>query len=186
MFFLQASQKRFLNNFNAVFVVALTLFVIVGRSVGLQIFPGFFAHLDILLPFVVYFGQRRSMAEGLTLTIITSHLYSLCSSAPIGIFVLLYLMLFLIAQGVSFVFYADRVHSIISLLFVLSLTSRVLALPVVALFGQSWGSFFDAGLIFGPLSNAIVGYVIYRVLALLDQITNKTPTLNIQLAESEL
>jgi hypothetical protein len=39
---------------------------------------------DLLMPFMVFFAQRRSTWEGFILALFCSHLYSLSSSAPIA------------------------------------------------------------------------------------------------------
>src|SRR5690606_3721385 len=104
------------------------------------VMPSVFRHWDVLLPFIVYFGQRRSVAEGLTLSILTAHLYSLSSVAPVGVFVLHYLSLFIVARVLSYVIYANQWVTILMLMLSLSLLARIVNIPIASLFGHSWGS----------------------------------------------
>src|SRR5690606_31567517 len=166
---------------NPILVAAFFYVLMVGRTNVEYIFPDIFRHWDILLPFIVYFGQRRSVAEGLTLSILTSHFYSLSSSAPIGVFVLHYLSLFIIARVLSYVIYANQGITILLLLFSLSLLARIINLPISALFGHSWGSNGIGVFGMGLFLNTVLGYFIYLSLSILDRMTFKSPTINIEM-----
>lgn len=149
--------------------------------------PSFFRSSDIMLPFVVYLGQRRSLPEGLILSLFASHLYSLCSAAPIGVFTAHYLILFLLARLLSYVTYANAWYSILGMMFSLSLAGRILLALIAAFFGHGWG-FFSEGWVMIPhlFLNAIVGYLIYTAMEILDRLTFKAPRMNIELSEAGL
>lgn len=181
MYFLQPNQKKFLESVNPVLVAVFFYLLMVGRTNIEYVFPDVFRHWDILLPFIVYFGQRRSVAEGLTLSILTSHFYSLSSSAPIGVFVLHYLSLFIIARVLSYVIYANQGITILMLMFSLSLLARIISVPIAALFGHSWGSNGVGVFGMGLMLNTILGYFTYLSLSLLDKMTFKTPAINIEM-----
>lgn len=185
MYFLQPSQKKFLESINPVIIVLLFYLVMVGRTTIEYVFPSIFHHWDILLPFIVYFGQRRSVAEGLTLSILTAHFYSLSSSAPVGVFVLHYLSLFIVARVLSYVIYANRWISILLLMLSLSLLARIICVPIASLFGHSWSSSlgnFGVGL----LINTLLGYCFYRFIGIVDRLTFKAPAINIEMLEESL
>jgi len=187
LFFLQPSQQRLLNSLNPVFVVMFVTGLILTRTTLEPIFPNVFRHWDLLLPFMVYFGQRRTLPEGLILALFNSHLYSLCSSAPIGVFALVYLVLFCIARLLSYVIYANTWVSILVLMFSLGLLTRILLYIAANVFGHGW-HFFSFGNL-APTSlvfNAVMGYFVYSGLEWMDWFTNKVPRINIELGETGL
>lgn len=149
--------------------------------------PQALRHSDIMLPFVVYLGQRRALAEGLILSLFASHLYSLCSAAPIGVFTAQYLLLFLVARLLSYVIYVNRWYSIMFLMFALAFFSRFLLWIIASMFGHGWGFFAEGwGLLTGALLNGLIGLTIYSFMAAVDRMTFKAPRINIELAEGEL
>lgn len=149
--------------------------------------PSMLRNSDIMLPFVVYLGQRRSLPEGLILSLFASHLFSLCSAAPIGVFTSHYLILFLVARLITYVTYANAWYSILAMMFSLSLLGRILLALIAAFFGHGWG-FFSEGFWIIPhlILNAFVGYVIYTVMDLLDRMTFKATRNNIEMSEGGL
>jgi hypothetical protein len=153
-------------------------------------FP-FFPHMvqrwDILLPFVVFFGQRRSLPEGIILSLFSSHVYSLCSSAPLGVFTTTYLAVFATARLISYVVYAGTSMSILALMIGLSLLSRLL-LPLVAqFFHASWPVLsLDNLMVWSILLNGVMGWFIYVILELVDRVTHKVPRTNIEISGDAL
>jgi hypothetical protein len=144
-------------------------------------------HWDVLLPTVVYFGQRRTLPEGLILTLFCSHLFSLSSAAPIGVFTSYYLTIFMIARLVSYVMAATTWISIFLLLFSLSVLSRFILTGVSSAFGHGWPVFAPGNLSFTAIAlGSILGYLVFQFLAVLDVVTYKTATSNIELAETGL
>lgn len=154
------------------------------RSTAHWVSTGFVFKWDILLPFVVYLGQRRPWPEGLVLSFLLSHLYALSSSAPMGVFPIFYLSFFFLSRLISYVFYAATWVSILSLMFGFALLSR-LVLPLVSgAFDAGWPIFSWYNLhLGGVLYNTLGGYVIYWCLSLLDTVTFKAPRENIKLGE---
>lgn len=181
MYFLQPSQKRLLSSLNPLFVILVVFGLMLVRTAWKPFLPAPFMGWDVLLPFVVFFGQRRSVPEGLILALFTSHLYSLLSAAPVGVFTTHYLILFFIARAVSYSLYASTPVSIMLLLFTLGLFSRFM-LPLVArLFGHTWPVFSFANFpVLGLFLTAFFGYVLYALLVALDRVTCKTPTETIE------
>jgi len=161
--------------------------VVLLRTTAWPLAPPLFARWDVLLPFIVYFGQRRSMAEGMILALFTSHLYSLCSAAPIGVFTAHYLLIFLIARLVSYVVFASTRLSIFVLLLCLSLASRAILPAVAAAFGHGWSPWAPGNI--SPIAvlwSALVGYVFYQLMGVLDAMTRKLPRASIELTEGSL
>ena len=187
MYFLQASQKRFLSSLNPVLLGLFVYFLIVFRSTSEFSFPTLLRRWDLLLPFVIYVGQRRTVVEGLLLVLFMSHLFSLSSSAPIGVFAIHYLVIFLVARFLVYGIYANTWLSILGLIFLLGLLSRV-TLPLIAgFFNHGWPILTFRN--FPPLSlflNAVFGLLTYRCLGLIDQMTYKVAPLNIELSENYL
>ncbi len=187
MFFLQPNQKRLLNSLNPVFLVLFVVFLILVRTTAEPLFPSVFRQWDLLLPFMVYFGQRRSLAEGMGLALLTSHLYSTCSSAPLGVFSVVYLVIFFVARLVSYAIFANTWVSIFLLMLGLALLERILLTLVSSFFGHGWPFFSSRNLGFWSLLiNAGVGYLTYRWLEVLDRMTFKVPRTSIELSEAGL
>lgn len=161
--------------------------LILARTTLERMLPNLFRHWDVLLPFMVYFGQRRSLPEGLILSLFTSHLYSLSSIAPIGVFTSLYLVLFLVARLLSYVIYANAWVSILLLMLSLSLASRILLTLIATLFGHGWPLFATGNFIWWSLLfNAGMGFLTYTWLETLDRMTYKAPRMSIELGEGGL
>lgn len=186
MYFLHPNQKKFLESLNPVIILAFFYAVLVSRTTVEYVLPGMLRGWDILLPFIVYFGQRRSVAEGLTLSILTAHLYSLCSSAPVGVYVLHYLTLFIVARILSYVIYANRWVTIFVLLLSLSVLSRIIRLPIASLFGHSTPEGWIGGFFYGIVLNSLLGFCFYLFIAFLDRLTFKAPRVSIEMMGDEL
>ena len=92
MYSLQNNQKKLLTNLNAIFLTLFVLVLIIFKSTSEAVVPSFFTGWDVLLPVSIYLGQRRNLWEGLVILLLHGHLYSLNSSAPIGMFVVYYLV----------------------------------------------------------------------------------------------
>lgn len=176
MYFLQPSQKRLLSSLTPLFVIAIVFGLMLLRTAWKPILPSSLQSWDVLLPFVVFFGQRRSIPEGLILALFTSHLYSLLSAAPIGVFTTHYLILFFVARAVAYSLYASNSVSIVLLLIVLGFVSRLVLPWVASLFGHSWPVLSFANFpLMGMLATAFFGFILYALLVGLDRITSKTP-----------
>lgn len=187
MFFLQPSQKRLLSSLNPIFFIVAVFALLLLRTSWTPLLPNFMQQWDVLLPFVVFFGQRRSIPEGLILSLFTSHLYSLCSAAPIGVFTSHYLTLFVIARLLSYVIYANTWFSILLLMFALSLLSRVVLTVVATAFGHGWPVLsMETFSVWGLMFNGLMGYVIYGALGGMDRMTYKAPRISIELAGDSL
>lgn len=155
------------------------------RTTSEPLLPMLFRQWDVLLPFMVYFGQRRSLPEGLILALFTSHLYSLSSIAPIGVFASLYLVLFLVARLLSYVIYANSWFSILLLMLSLAVFSRIILTIIASSFGHGWSLFASGNFLWWSLIfNAVLGYLTYTWIEALDRLTNKVPKINIELAET--
>lgn len=187
MLFLHPSQRRLLNSLNPLFFILAVFALILVKTAFFPFWPGFVARWDLLLPFVVFFGQRRSLPEGIILSLFSSHVYSLCSSAPMGVFTTTYLLIFAAARLISYVVYASTSASILALMIGLSLLSRLL-LPVVAgFFHPTWPVLSLENLVWWSiLLNGIAGWAIYLILEIMDLMTHKAPRSNIELSGDHL
>lgn len=155
-------------------MVVLFVGLLLVRTSAFSVFPKVFSSWDILLPFMLYFGQRRPLFEGLLLWFILSHLYTLQSVAPIGVFVVYYLILFVISRLISEAFFATEGIQILGLISILSILSRVL-LPIVARgFGSGWPIWSWRNLHLGVIvTNIVVSWFCYLALSFIDRITFK-------------
>ncbi len=180
-------QKRLLTSLNPGIFLGLVFFFILFRTTSEPLFPDALRRWDLLLPVSVYLGQRRGLIEGFILIFLSSHLYSLCSSAPAGLFVILYGFIFLVAKGLLKFIYANNWSSVFGLILSLSFFSRLL-LPVIAeAFSHSWPVFtLNNLMIFNVFSNAILGVFIYFILSFVDRLTHKASPAEIQLSEGNL
>lgn len=185
MFFLHPSQKRLLNSLNPIFFVTFVYGVLMVRSTAASILPPMVLNADLLLPFVVFFAQRRTTWEGFILALFCSHLYSLSSSAPIGVFAFYYLVLFSLARLMRYGIYASGWISTLLALFTLSFGGRFLLPLVAASFGPAWPVFMMknfpwSGIFFAPL----YGLVIFALGEALDRATFKADRVNIEMYEA--
>lgn len=158
--------------------------VVVLRSTLLPAWPGLVRNWDVLLPFIAYFGQRRSLGEGVLLTMASSHLYSLCSAAPIGVYATHYLVLFFLARLISYAVFATAWFSTFLSIGILALVGRFTLTAVANSFGHGWPLFTWANLSpFAILWNTLAGFAGFHLLVLVDRATYKTARANIELIE---
>lgn len=149
--------------------------------------PTILRQWDLLLPFVVYVGQRRTLIEGILLVLFMSHLFSLASVAPIGVFAVYYLLLFFLARLLVYAVFANTWITILGVLFLVSIVSRFLLPFVTLFFGFSWTLLSFKNLMVGSFFvNAILGLLFYLTLNLVDRVTFKVNALSIALAEGEV
>lgn len=187
MYFLQSNQKKLVTNLNAVFLTSFVLGLILLKSTSEGIIPSMFLGWDVLLPVAIYLGQRRHIWEGLLLLLFNGHLYSLNSSAPIGMFVVYYLIIFFIAQMVAYILYAQTPISVACLIFIVTLFSRIL-LPLCAQgFDQSLSILsWENWSVWNLILNTVLGFITYALLGILDRLTLKVPPRNLTLGDDSL
>jgi hypothetical protein len=151
------------------------------------IFPNAFRYWDVLLSPIIYFGQKRNLAEGLILTFLAAHIYSLCSMAPIGVFVFYYVIIMFVSRGVSSFFDASDWFTILPLLFSFSILSRV-AISLLSDFFEYPVGFFSLGwyLPLYILMNTFMGFLTYLFLTWLDVVTEKAARNPIELGEANV
>lgn len=157
------------------------------RTTSESLFPDTFRRWDLLLPVAVYLGQRRDFLEGAVLVFILAHLYTLCSVAPAGVFILQYGFIFLAAKGLLKFIFANNWSSVFGLTLFLSFVSRF-TLPLISrVFEHGWPVFSLGNLmILNVFTNAFAGIVLYYLLSRLDRFTHKVAPAEIQLAEGNL
>jgi hypothetical protein len=172
-----------LSSLNPLFFIGAVFFLILVKTSLYPFAPTLVQRWDLLLPFVVFFGQRRSLPEGIILSLFSSHIYSLCSSAPLGVFTTTYLLVFAAARLISYVAFASTSVSILLLMIALSLSSRIV-LPIVAqFFHRGWPVLsFDNLVVWSVLLNGVGGWAVYVGLESLDLFTHKAPRNNIELS----
>jgi len=138
---LQTEQKKTIRSLNPLFMVGLFfLFLLLRTSCG-ALLPTMILKWDFLLPFMIYFGQRRPFFEGLLLWFIMSHWFSLESSAPMGTWVMFYLIIYVLSRLLSEVFFAVDSLQIFALLFIMLLASKFLLPWTSHFFGARWAVF---------------------------------------------
>lgn len=187
MLFLNPSQRRFLSSLNPVLLGGLVYILIIFRTTSEATMPTVLRQWELLLPFVIYVGQRRALLEGVLLVLFMTHLYSLNSVAPIGVFAIHYVAIFFAARLLIYAVYANTWTSILTLIFLLSFASRIL-LPLIADgFGHGWAILSWRNIMLGSLFiNSGLGLVTYWALALIDKVTYKVAPINIELGGDEV
>lgn len=156
-------------------------FVLV-RTTAEPVMPFSFRRWDLLLAPMIYIGQRRSIHEGLLLVLFITHIFSLSSAAPIGVFVIYYLIVFVAARALSYVIYADQWLSILTVIGAFAIVARFILPAVAKGFGHGWPVFSWGNLSpMGILVNTFMGLGVYWVLSFLDRITLKAPPANIEI-----
>lgn len=144
--------------------------------------PLSFRRWDLLLAPMIYIGQRRSIHEGLLLVLFLTHIFSLSSAAPIGVFAIYYLLIFISARALSYVIYADQWLSILTVIGAFAIGARFVLPAVAGGFGHGWSPFSWENLNpMGILVNTFMGLGTYWVLSFLDRITLKAPPANIEI-----
>ena len=187
MLFLSPSQKRFLSSLNPLLLGGLVYLLIIVRTATDPILPSILRQWDLLLPFVVYVGQRRTLIEGILLVLFISHLFSLASVAPIGVFAVYYLALFFLARLLVYAVFANTWVTILGVLFLVSIVSRILLPLVTFFFGFTWSLLSFKNVMVGSFFvNAILGLFFYLVLSLVDRLTFKVNAISIELLEGEV
>lgn len=187
MFFLQTNQRRLLNSLNPLVIVLFVFLLILLRTTFDPLLPWWVRRTDVLLPCVIYFGQRRNLFEGLVLALFVGHLYSLCSAAPIGLFTTHYLFLFLLSRVVAYVVYANFWYIIIPLIFCLALVSRISLVLMATFFSHGWSIGAEVSDIVGwVISTTLAGYWIFWGLAWIDRVSYKAPSQSIELSSREI
>lgn len=180
-------QKRLLTSLNPAIFLGLVFFFILFRTTSEPLFPDSLRRWDLLLPIAVYLGQRRGLVEGSILIFLSSHLYSLCSSAPAGLFVILYGFIFLVAKGLLKFIFANNWSSVFGLILSLSFFSRLILPLITRAFSHSWPIFSLSNLmILNVFGNALLGVFLYFILSFVDRITHKASPQEIQLSEGSL
>jgi len=165
-------------------MIGLFLGLALIRTTGFWVAPSILGRWDILLSFMIYFGQRRPLFEGLLLWFVLAHLFTLQSVAPVGVFVIYYLVFFLLARLISEAFYADTGLSILVLIFLLSVLSRLVLPGVASLFDSGWKVFSWSNLYPGLLlTNTLLGWCCYLILKWLDKVTFKAARQEVELSE---
>jgi hypothetical protein len=140
--------------------------------------------VDLLLPIVVYLGQRRSLPEGLILTLFCSHLYSLSSAAPIGVFATHYLLLFILSRLLSYVAFVTRWYSVMVMMIGICFLSRVFLTIIAAAWGHNISLFhYFSSILWALVVNSFLGVIVYYCLTLLDRMTYKAPRMSIELED---
>lgn len=187
MLFLQPSQKQFLSTINPLVMVLLVACGITLRTTVDPFIPIFSGLWDVLFAWVVYVGQRRSFFEGGVLVLFAGHLYSLSTSAPFGVYLIYYVILFLVARLLTYVIYANRGLSIFGLLLALSLLSRGVLWLVASLFGHRLYAVSHLTDLLGyAVFNSCIGLGIYSLVGFVDRITFKVLRVNIEMVEGDL
>lgn len=161
--------------------------LLIVRASLLAAFPSFFQFFDILIPFTVYMGQRRSLWEGAGLSLGFGYLFSLFSVAPQGFYMMVSFGIFLVVRFFSLAFYAHTRWSIAVLLTLSLLLSRVFVyLIAIAMDIPLPKSMFLECLSWNFLWGIGLSYLIFSVLRRLDEKTFKIPRINIEVAEGSL
>jgi rod shape-determining protein MreD len=130
---------------------------------------------DIILIAVIWCALHREFTEGGILTLICGNISEIHSSAPQGVFMLTYLLVFLGVRLASRLFVIPSRTSLVSLTLVTSLFFKFGYMGALYLLGtgaNQWRHLLTL-LIPGALSTSILGYWLYPLLERYDWITFK-------------
>ena len=187
MFYLQPQQKKLLSSFNPIIVVSVVGIALVFKSSVATFISSNFKLWELLLPFLIYWGQRRGLTEGIILTLFCSHLVSISSGAPIGIYACVSFIIYLGARLVSLALYAETWATILALVSLFSFLLRFVMAGVGFFFGYTrisdwwslpWGNYL--------MINAILGLSTFYFLQILDKITFKMTPSEIEISGEAL
>jgi len=170
--YLEPTQRRLLSSLNPIIIVLFAVAIIILKTSLIPLYPKMFQRWDILLPFIIYFGLKRNLIEGLILSILTSHLFSLSSSAPVGFYLAYYTFLFFLIRLISLAIYSDTSTMVLLLIFVSLIFSKLFIPFLAKFFGYTIPMFGNIGFI-EIILNTLSGFLVYWIIWLIDAITFK-------------
>lgn len=181
-------MKRWLFSFlNAPLFLILVLLAVSVQSSFFMGFPLQYLQPDFVLLAVIWCALRRNFYEGGVLTLIFARIAELNSSAPQGVFLISYMLVFLGSLAYARLFVIPGFNGLITLTMIASIVFKVINMVLIDLLGSAVGIWRPTlFLLFpGSVMVGIVGIWVYRWLEKFDQLTFKHPDTR-QALEDEL
>lgn len=87
----------------------LGLMLIALQTAVISGLPSIMAFYDVIIPFVVYFSLFRHFSSGLLVVLVVGFTVDMLSGAPNGIYLALFMVIFLLFRNVASFFHASRI-----------------------------------------------------------------------------
>lgn len=169
-------KRLLLRGLNAPVLVLLALVAIAIQTSLFAYWPLNYIQPDIVLLLTLWCAFRRNFAEGGILTLIFAHVAEIHSSVPQGLFLTIYMLIYLLIRGTSRFFVVPDLF----LMAVITLFSSIFvkisgAMYIYFLRGTSHPWLNSAFLLFpGAAAEGIASIWVYRWLHRFDQMTFKS------------
>ncbi len=161
------------------------MIMIATQTSFFRYYPLHYLQPDILLVGVIWCALKRAFTEGGILTLVMAEITELHSGAPQGLFLALYLTVFLIVRISSRIFVVSNRIEITYLTLAAAILVKVLQ-PLLhsalAINNQNFGH-FAIFLLLGSASTSLLGYGLYPFFAKLDWLTFKNRKAETMLAD---
>lgn len=159
-----------------VFVLLIAIGIAFQSSL-FNAYPFNYLQPDIILLAVIWCALRRGFAEGGALTLIFANIAELHSSAPQGLFMITYMLVYLAGRGISHLFVIPNLSSLVMVTFGASIfwkLSYLFVLYLLDLAGNQWRHTLI--LLFpGAVMEGVIAVWVYRWLDRFDTLTFKDP-----------
>lgn len=137
--------------------------------------PANYFQPDLTLLLVIWFSLKRDFFEGGVLTLLVGDIVEIHSSAPQGLFLITYMVVFFLVRLAAKVFVIPSIHSWVMLTIVSSVVGRLLGLGLLMLLGASSNQWRQTALMIfpGAAMAGICGAFMFKWLDKYDQLTFK-------------
>lgn len=169
------SPKNILRKFS--FLIYLII-VVAGTLVSTTVFqyePFHIMHPDFLMILAVYLGFRRTIIEGAFLIFLASLIVKSHSSSTESFLLVIYLYSFAITKGLSKLMTQPTKVTLVMVLFVLSLCSKLGLILLWSLSGKASNAYFHLLITALPqaLTTSVVAFFVVELFAYVDRRTFK-------------
>lgn len=172
---------------NAPAILLLAMFAVALQSSLFTFWLLPYFQPDIVLLAVIWCALRRSFFEGGVLTLLMSEIVELHSAAPQGIFLIVYMTLYLGVRLADRIFVIPDTRSYVVVTLFASVFAKAGTIAVLHLLGVGPGQWMHSLVFILPtaLANGLLGSWLFQRLDRFDWVTYKTPRAG-QILEDEL
>jgi len=180
-------RSLILRALNAPFFVLLVAIAIAVQSSLFNSYPLWYFQPDLVLIAVIWCALRRTLTEGGILVLIFSLLVETHSSSPAGLFMCIYMAIFLGIRVFSRFFVISQFASLLIVTIGAAIAWKILVLAILIPYGRASAQLFHTLITILPFAGieGLMGYWLFRALDLFDRSTTKSESSR-QLIEDEL
>lgn len=180
-------RSLILRALNAPFFIVIVAVAIAIQSSLFNSYPLWYFQPDLVLIAVIWCALRRTFTEGGILVLIFSLLVETHSSSPAGLFMCIYMTLFLGIRAFSKYFVISQFASLLIVTIASAIAWKLLVLAILVPYGRSSAQLYHTLITLLPFAaiEGLMGYWLYKALDLFDRFTTKSESSR-QLIEDEL